>query len=131
MAEGSGGVRTPGLDGTPQMECLYPGPGIYAAGVGEPAHGRVGGDCGDGLRVYVRGGAEGYELLAVGVPGRPGEALARQFKPEARTPSEGEGKYGGVAATRRARHFLLKMRVQYDNFASQNCPEGVHGAKAT
>ena len=31
-------------------------------------------------------------------------------------------KYGGVAATRRARHFLLKMRVQYDNFAKQNCP---------
>ena len=51
-----------------------------------------------------------------------GEALAWQFKPE--------GKYGGVAATRRVRHFLLKMRVQYDNFAKQNCPEGVHGAKA-
>ena len=45
-------------------------------------------------------------------PTMPGEALARQFKPEARTPSEGEGKYGGAAATRRARHFLLKMRVQ-------------------
>ena len=43
---------------------------------------------------------------------------------------KGEGKYGGAAATRRARHFLLKMRVQYDNFAKQNCPEGVHGAKA-
>ena len=46
-------------------------------------------------------------------PTMPGEALARQFKPEVRTPSEGEGKYGGAAATRRARHFLLKMRVQH------------------